>query len=176
LPQVIAGTTRVWGHALDTTELVVVIAVAVMALLIVWLCEKWAAKRLADRLVAEVLAKPITFDNHPKLKPESDYVVEVSDTGATCLRPDGKTESVKWDDLQRVEILTTDEGPFLPDVFWVLYGSTGGCVVPWGATGERELIERLQALAGFHNDAIVNAACLTTNNRLLCWERTREVA
>lgn len=78
---------------------------------------------------------------------------------------------MQWDDLQAVEVLTTDEGPFLPDQFWVLHGSTQGFVIPWGATGERELLRRLQELPGFRNEAIVEASSLTENNRLLCWLR-----
>jgi hypothetical protein len=42
----------------------------------------------------------------------------------------------------------TGAGPFAPDVFWILRGSAGGCAVPHGATGDRELLERLQAGAG----------------------------
>ncbi len=138
----------------------------------IWIWQRWATKRLANRLVAEVLAETTTADGRPKLKPERDYVVAVSETDVICSRPDGTTESVKWNDLQRVEILTTEDGPFTPDVFWVLYGTTDGCVIPWGATGEKELMHRLQALPEFRNDVIVNAASLTTNNQLLCWQRT----
>ncbi len=29
-------------------------------------------------------------------------------------------------DLQKVEVVTTSEGPFAPDVFWVLHGTEGG--------------------------------------------------
>jgi hypothetical protein len=50
-------------------------------------------KRGAERLVARLRAKMNTPGGRPGLKPESDFVVEVSDTGATCSRPDGKIES-----------------------------------------------------------------------------------
>lgn len=161
---------------MDTPALIFAIAAGAVAFVVIWLWQKWATKRLADRLVADGLAETTTADGRPKLKPESDFVVDVSETGATCRRPDGKTESVKWNDLQRVEILTTDDGPFAPDMFWVLYGSSDGCVIPWGATGEKELMDRLQALPGFRNDVIVDATSLTTNNQLLCWERTQQNA
>jgi hypothetical protein len=44
--------------------------------------------------------------------------------------PDGTQEWVRWDDLQEVSILTTDEGPFIDDVFWILSGSATGCAIP----------------------------------------------
>ena len=68
--------------------------------------------------------------------------------------------------------LTTDEGPFLPDMFWVLSDSQGGCMVPSGATGEQELRDRLFALPGFRSEVFIHAVSLTSNNLLVCWERT----
>ena len=76
-----------------------------------------------------------------------------------------------WNELQRVEILTTDEGPFAPDQFWILHGSADYCAIPWGATGEKQLLRRLQELPNFRNEEIVNAVYLTTNSLLVCWDR-----
>jgi hypothetical protein len=80
----------------------------------------------------------------PQLDPESRFVVRVDDAGVVCERPDGKTERVGWDDLERVQIVSTSEGPSVPDTFWLLEGKVGGCAIPWGATGESALLERLQ--------------------------------
>ena len=161
---------------MDTNVVIFAVAVGAVAFVVIWLWQKWPTKRLANRLIAEVLAETTTANGRLKLKPESDYTVSVSETDVICSRPGSTNESVKWNDLQRVEILTTADGPFAPDMFWVLYGSTDGCVIPWGATGESELINRLQALPGFRNDVIVNAVSLTTNNQLPCWERTPQYA
>src|SRR5581483_6670864 len=68
-------------------------------------------------------------------------------------RPDGAKEEVSWSELAAVEILTTDAGPFLCDVFFVLHGNERGCVVPQEAEGCNELLERLQQLPGFDNQA-----------------------
>jgi hypothetical protein len=104
--------------------------------------------------------------------PESLCIVELTASGVSCSRPDKTVESVRWDDLQCVEILNTDEGPFRPDVFWILHGSKGGCVIPQGATGERQFLERLQKLPGFDNKALIKAMSVTTNNRTICWRLT----
>ena len=105
------------------------------------------------------------------LEPESGFIVRLSDTGIVCERPDGKVERVDWADLQKVEVVTTSEGPFEPDVFWVLHGTQGGCAVPQGATGDRPLLERLQALPGFNNGAVIEAMSSTSDRRFLCWQR-----
>jgi hypothetical protein len=107
------------------------------------------------------------------LMPESLFIVQVGDADVVCDRPDGKREHVTWDELERVEIVSTSEGPFVPDTFWLLVGTTGGCAIPWGATGERELLARLQDLPGFDNGAVIDAASDVTDNRRTCWERSR---
>lgn len=95
-----------------------------------------------------------------------------SDSEVVCERPDGTVGRVGWDDLQKVEIVTTGDGPFTPDVFWVLHGRTGGCAIPQGATGDRQLLERLQALPKFDNNAVIAAMSSTSDRRFVCWERT----
>lgn len=105
------------------------------------------------------------------LNAESQWIVTVTDTEISCARPDGQTESVTWDDLKAVAIETTDEGPFSMDVFWLLAGEHGGCVIPQGAKGEDVLLERLQKLPGFDNEAFIEAMGCTENNRFLCWQK-----
>jgi hypothetical protein len=111
-------------------------------------------------------------DSNAALQPESQFIVRLSDAEVVCQRPDGRTECVAWDDLQRVEILNTPDGPFLPDVFWILNGTDSGCVIPWGATGERDLLERLGRLPRFDSDAVINAASRTDDAVTLCWEKS----
>ena len=99
-------------------------------------------------------------------------VVTVSDEQVSCTRPNGKVETIAWDELRFVLIETTDEGPFATDVFWVLAGNDSGCVVPMGAAGEDELISKLQALPNFDNQAFLEAMSSTTNRRFVCWKRS----
>jgi hypothetical protein len=53
---------------------------------------------------------------------EREWVVRASETKVSCTRPNGKVESLEWDDLKIVVIDTTDERPYAPDVFWHLAG------------------------------------------------------
>lgn len=102
--------------------------------------------------------------------PEAAVRVDVTELEVVCTRPSGLVERVRWDALRAVLIETTDQGPWATDVFWILIGSTGGCVVPQGATGEAELLRRLQALSGFDNEAVIAAMASTENARFLCWQ------
>jgi hypothetical protein len=83
---------------------------------------------------------------------------------------DGETKSVRWDDLQEVGILTTDDGPWAEDVYWILLGANSRCAVSGGAQGMKELLLRLQQLPGFNNEAVIKAMGSTTHNKFVCWK------
>ena len=103
--------------------------------------------------------------------PEASFVVDFDDMEIRCKRPDGDVERVRWNDLTRVILRNTDEGPFVPDIFWILEGSQGGCVIPQGATGEDLLLQRLQELRGFNNEAVIASATSIDNQDFVCWEK-----
>lgn len=102
-------------------------------------------------------------------------MVRLSDDAVCCEHPDGRTERVAWDDLWRVEIVTTSDGPFLDDVFWVLRGADGNCLtIPQGAGGDGTavLLEQLgRRLPGFDHEAVIQAMGSADDARFLCWQR-----
>jgi hypothetical protein len=102
---------------------------------------------------------------------ENKFIVTVNDEEVICQRPDGKTESVRWDELQGVVIETTALGPFGTDLFWILAGEKSGCVIPMGATGEDDLISRFKRLPNFDFQAMIMAMGSTENDRFVCWHR-----
>jgi hypothetical protein len=45
--------------------------------------------------------------------------------------PEGEIQSIRWDELDEVGIVTTDEGPFVEDVFFMLLSKDKkGCAIP----------------------------------------------
>lgn len=128
----------------------------------------------ADREVEKALARPLEAPS-ARLMPESQFVVHLSETEVSCHRPEGTVETVQWDELERVMIQNTSDGPLLPDRFWLLIGpGTTGCFIPWGATGEGELLARLQQLPGFDNQAVLEGG--TQDAVFTCWQRSQEGA
>ncbi len=125
---------------------------------------------LAHRAATQVLAADTP---RPRFNPESRFVIHLSETEVTCHHPDGTLESVGWDDLQKVEVLTNSDGPLLPDVFWLLHGTEKGCCIPQGATGDAELLDRLQKLPGFNNQAFIESMGSTQKALFLCWQKPR---
>ena len=107
-----------------------------------------------------------------RLDPESNFVIHMTDSDVSCHRPDGVVETVRWDELQQVQVLTTSDGPFAPDCFWLLMGpETTGCCIPQGANGDAALLDRLQQLPGFDNSVFIEAMGSTQEAIFTCWEK-----
>ncbi|HEY3447367.1 MAG TPA: hypothetical protein VGK67_13430 [Myxococcales bacterium] len=81
---------------------------------------------------------------------------------------DGKSESVEWAELTAVWIVTTADGPFGEDFFWVLQAGSQGCVVGQELAGD--LLSRLQRLPRFDNEAAIKASMCTEEARFDCWK------
>ena len=99
--------------------------------------------------------------------------VSFTDDAVTRIRPDGIQEMIRWDEIYEISIVTTDEGPWMEDVFFLLTAQDGksGCAVPQLSEGSQQLLERLQKLPGFDNEAVVQAMGSTLNARFVCWKR-----
>jgi hypothetical protein len=82
-------------------------------------------------------------------------------------------EHVAWTDIERVRILTTDQGPQTEDVFFVIDGKNGtGCMVSQELATRGKLLEALQArLDGVNNAAVIEAMMSVENKVFTIWER-----
>ena len=99
--------------------------------------------------------------------------VEFDDTAIRRLLPNGTVESITWDELAAIDIMTTDGGPYAEDVFWLLMSrdQSRGCAVAGGAGGFTDLLPRLQALPGFDNGEVIKAMGSAVNARFVVWRR-----
>jgi len=102
---------------------------------------------------------------HP---PGTGPFVELSAEQIIYHQPDGTLCSVSWESLRAVLIETTDEGPFVEDVWWILIDAEGHCIIPQEA-GTEPLLARLQQLPDFDNDTVIAAMASVENQRFLCW-------
>ena len=107
--------------------------------------------------------------NEPTVK--RNETVEFDEIKITRTMRDGKQETLQWSELREIAIITTDEGPFVDDVFWVLSGTDTGCLVPSEADGAKELLMYLQKLPGFNNEAVIHAMGSTENAKFVCWSK-----
>jgi hypothetical protein len=100
--------------------------------------------------------------------------IHIDDHGVRRELPGGKVEQVAWVDLLEVAVLTTSDGPFAEDAFFVLAGRDGtGCVIPQGAPESTQLLKRLQRLPGFNNETFIRAMSSTEEATFVCWRRSQ---
>ena len=97
-------------------------------------------------------------------------LLEVDESGVHRMLAD-RMESVTWSDLTEVSIVTTSEGPFAEDVFFMLQGAgNSGVLVPQSLAVEHHLLESLQArLPEFNNEAVIEAMGCTDDRRFVVW-------
>jgi hypothetical protein len=73
--------------------------------------------------------------------------------------------------LDEVVIVTTSDGPFAEDLFWVLRSGDREEVIPSGYA--TNLLETLQRLPGFDNEAVIRAMGSTSDARFIVWRRSK---
>lgn len=89
--------------------------------------------------------------------------------------PDGEIHQIRWDELDEVGIVTTDEGPFVEDVFFMLLSKEQkGCAIPQGAEGNKALLSRLQMLPDFNIETLIEAMGCTSNRNFRLWKKSAE--
>jgi hypothetical protein len=94
--------------------------------------------------------------------------ISIDEVGVRRELGEGRCERVKWSELTKVEIFTTDEGPWWDDVFWVLWSGDEGCVLP-NELGTN-ILEHINHLPGLSTETLIAAMGCTSNGRFLIWE------
>jgi hypothetical protein len=87
----------------------------------------------------------------------------------TYKRPFRRPVSVNIEEFDEIGVETTDQGPFVEDVFWIL--KVGDTRLRIGAPHPvfRELMERFGSLKGFDWQPFIEAQSCTDNRYFLCW-------
>jgi hypothetical protein len=101
--------------------------------------------------------------------------VAFDEEGVSISYESGEYKRIFWNELNKVGVSTTDEGPQQDDVFIGLHGAGDNIIVyPSGARGSDALLGELQKrLAGFDNETFVIAMGLTSNAHFVIWERAQ---
>jgi hypothetical protein len=91
-------------------------------------------------------------------------------------RPFSKYVSLSVDDLGEIGIETTDKGPFIEDVFWIL--KRGDLRIRIGDPHPvfNMLMDRVGSLEGFDWRPFIEAMSCTQNHYFPCWRRAKDPA
>lgn len=108
----------------------------------------------------------------PWLTPRRRESVQVDDTGVIVVTNKGRDE-VRWDEVTRARIITTDAGPWGEDVFFVLESTEGkGCAIPHAAAVRTKLLEEMQArFEGIDDRKVIEAMGSTSRAAFTIWEK-----
>ncbi len=106
-----------------------------------------------------------------KLKgPPSEFKVGFDENTVWVESPVGERKSLSWSELIGVAIRTTDQGPFVDDVFWLLASKKDVIVYPSTAEGSKELLGKLQELRDFNNERVMEAMFCAENKTFIVWD------
>ena len=123
--------------------------------------------------IKSVFSKNKSVGNSPTDTPKSPYAavkVWFDEDRAWLHWPEKDPQSVAWRELIGVAVETTDEGPFIEDVWWHLATKRGVVTYPSEATGAGELLERLQKIPTFNNERLIQAMASTSNQTFILWD------
>jgi len=91
-------------------------------------------------------------------------------------RPFSKSVSLRIDDLDEIGVETTDQGPFVEDVFWIL--KRGDLRIRIGDPHPvfNMLLDRVGSLDGFDWRPFIEAMSCTENRYFVCWRGVKDSA
>ena len=100
-------------------------------------------------------------------------IVELDERQLTYFSPDAGG-AVSLDDLSKIAIRTTDQGPFVSDMFWEWTDGSGQTLaIPSDAEGSEQIFDALSALSGVDYDAIMKASGEVTHNYFVIWRKPK---
>ena len=104
---------------------------------------------------------------------DSEAQVLVRDHGdfVSAKFPDGESQTLSWSELTRFEIQTNDSGPWGWDVWFVLVGARDSVSFPLGATGEDDILARVEVVTGKSRRDLIDGMDCTENRTFITWEK-----
>lgn len=155
-----------------------VLAGLVVALIGVWMItNKFGALYLIGwGLTVGGISMAIAGARHARFPARSGGagIIELDERQLTYFSPDGGG-AVSLDDLLKIAIRTTDQGPFVSDMFWEWTDSSGQTLsIPSDAEGSEQIFDALSALSGVDYEAIMKASGEVTQNYFVVWQKAKQ--
>lgn len=113
--------------------------------------------------------------------PKNTPVLKIDEDEISVSYPDMKVEKIRIDEVSKIEIYTSNDGPFAEDFWWLFHGENRAepLSVPQGALGNKGNLTILAMLESrFDNvdKAEMKKAIGSTNHaRFLVWSVSKEV-
>ena len=89
-------------------------------------------------------------------------------------RPNQKAEEIRWDDIKAIWLENTDQGPAISDIWLVLAGDAGVCVIPTDCDEYEEVYEIISKYPGFDFQAVIDSMSYAENARFVLWVKSTD--
>jgi len=100
----------------------------------------------------------------------------VSPLGIRLVTRSGHRESLHWNELESIIIVTDDSGPLDTDLWWELKTTSGRVFeIPGDQPDSIDLLKKLQSLDGFDNESVIQASFSVKKACFVCWKRGSSV-
>ena len=100
----------------------------------------------------------------------SEYAVDES--GLSELSQNGDGRKYPWTAVKHIGILTTSDGPWCEDVFFIIKTDLGDICITHAEAQKTRLLEQFKVLPGFNYGQVVSAMASTSEASFACWDRS----
>ena len=111
------------------------------------------------------------FGKSKPKNPEDEYIITITDEAVKVEHPRRETEAILWDDIEVIELINTDDGPFVPDVWLALIGKNSGCLIPQGTKGFETVYDIVSKYENFNFENFIKSMSCTANEEFLLWKK-----
>jgi len=112
------------------------------------------------------------FRKNNGLYPESKWVVDIKNEELISINYQKEVMKFPINSIKKIVIETNDSGPWGTDLWWKVFSiQEEPMIIPNGATGESEMIEKFEKIEGFSNDALAKAMSCVLNAEFICLDR-----
>jgi hypothetical protein len=100
------------------------------------------------------------------------YTLTITDEIVQIEHPKHKTEKVRWDEIHEIWMVTTDDGPVVSDIFMVLIGMEGGCVIPaFDCEGYDQVFDIVSKYKNFNFENYIASMSCAYEERFVVWKK-----
>ena len=84
--------------------------------------------------------------------------------------PEKEKESIHWPSIKIIAVETTDEGPWLEDIWWHIANEEMTLTYPNQANGADKILNQLQKMPNFNNENLIKAMTYVQNQTFILWD------
>ena len=113
------------------------------------------------------------FTPRKPYNPEAEFIITVTDVFVQVEHPKATSSMIRWGDIQEIKLINTEDGPWLPDLWLILMGASGNCVIPHGANGFDDVFDRISKYEGFNLENFGKSMTCADNAEFHLWSRNK---